>query len=90
MDITPEQMEEIAMSVASKLQNGKSNRVITNDEHNDHHLFIKQFIEEVTLDRQAKRKIVESGKIWCFILFLGLMGAALWTYIVDQIKTAGS
>lgn len=86
MNITDEQIEAIAEKVSGKLQNGKAHRAITNEEHNAHHLFIKQFIEEVALDKQAKRKIVESGKIWCFILFLGLTAAAVWSYIVQQIK----
>ena len=87
MDITNEQIEAIAEILAKKMQSGKSSRVISNEEHNEHHLFIKNFIEEVTLDKQAKRKIVESGKIWCFILFLGLTGAAIWSYAIEQIKT---
>ena len=86
MDITDDQIEAIAEKVSSKLQRSNSDRAITNEEHNAHHLFIKQFIEDVALDKQAKRKIVESGKIWCLILFLGLTGAAIWSYIVQQIK----
>jgi hypothetical protein len=86
MEISNDQIEAIAERVSSKLQRGKSDRAVTNEEHNAHHLFIKQFIEEVALDKQAKRKIVESGKIWCFILFLGLTGAAIWSYILQQIK----
>ena len=87
MDISEEQMEKIAANVASKLNGQRVERTVSNDEHNAHHLFLKKFIEDITLDRQAKRRIIESGKIWCLILFLGLSASALWSYTLDHIKS---
>lgn len=69
MNLSDEQVNSIALKVAHKLMSTRHNRVISNDEHNEHHLFIKQLKEEVMLDREAKRKIVQSGKIWRSVRF---------------------
>lgn len=91
MDLSPEQIEQIATNVADKLKTQRHNRVISNEVHNEHHIFIAQFKEEVQLDKQAKRKIVESGKLWAFLLFLGFTATALWTYVLHVIeKGSGS
>ena len=86
MELSQEQLEQIVVGVADKLKTQRHNRVVSNDEHNEHHIFIKSFKEKVELDDAAKRKIIQSGKIWCFLLFLGLTASALWTYALEQIK----
>ena len=89
MELTPEQIETIAAAVAGQLKTQRHNRVVSNEEHNEHHIFIKQFKEEVQLDKEAKRAIVQSGKAWAFILFLGFTGMALWTYFLQAIEKGG-
>lgn len=95
MEFTPEQIEAISSSVADKLKTQRSNRVVSNEEHNDHHIFIKQFKARVELDDKAKRKIVEGSKLWAVILFLGftatIAATAFWDYFIKAIeKAAGS
>lgn len=86
MDLSHEQIEEIAKNVASKLITQRKNRVVSNEEHNEHHLFIKQFKEKVELDDKAKRTLIQSGKVWALLVFLGFTGKAIWVYLFPVIE----
>ena len=90
MDLSEEQLDTIVEKLAEKLKTQRHNRVVSNEEHNEHHIFIKQFKEKVELDDAAKRKIKQSATIWAVLLFLGFTASAIWHYVIEAVKNGGS
>lgn len=95
MEITPAQSDEIANKIVEKLKSQRHDRVVSNEIHNEHHMFIAQFKERVELDDATKRKIMDGSKLWAVILFLGftatIAATAFWDYFIKAIeKAAGS
>ena len=86
MELTTAQIEQIAERVTDKLKAQRKHRAVSNEEHNEHHVFMKNYIEEVHLDKQAKQKIVESVKMWAVVLFLGFTAKAIWVYVEHAIS----
>ena len=87
MELSEKQIDTIAANVADRLKGERKNRVISNEEHNEHHIFMKNYIDQVHLDKEAKQRIVESAKLWAVLLFLGFTAKAIWDYVQHAIIT---
>lgn len=87
MDLSEEQLDKIVEKLAGKLKAQRHNRVVSNEEHNDHHIFITQFIKDQSLRRKFHRKIVESSVIWAIPVLITIVCVGLWASFKSAVMS---